>query len=110
MLRGVNQSSFPVTGTRFIDILRLQSLRVVKGASGDMVPALAVLARDQRLAGIRDRRAARRFADFVPAFRHQHNDSRARALRVRIVRFTYELYPRSSDRGPIEAPSPFSPR
>jgi hypothetical protein len=51
MLRRLTGSIVPVTGTWFIDILKLQSLRVLKDASGDMSPAEGVLARDQVPAG-----------------------------------------------------------
>jgi hypothetical protein len=51
MLRGVTGLIVPVTGTLVFDILRSDSLRAVKDASGGMMPADWMAARDQVLAG-----------------------------------------------------------
>ena len=52
MLRGLTGRRVPVTGALIFDIPKSDLLHVVKDASGGMLPADGVPARDQVLAGI----------------------------------------------------------
>ena len=103
MLRGVTNSSVPVTGTRFIDILKPQSLCVVKDASGDITPADDVFARDQGSAGIGGSFSAPEVVDAGSVARQHAHGSLRRILRVRHEQVRQSDSPRSPDRGPIEA-------
>ena len=102
MLRGVTGSSVPATGTRFIDILKPQSLRIEEDASGDMFPAEGVLARDQVLADISGRFSVRESADSGSSNRHHSHDSQPLTLRANQERLTQEAFPCPPGRGPIE--------
>ena len=103
MLRGVTGRSVSVTEALIFDILKSDLLRVVKDASGGMLPADGVLARDQVSAGIGSRFSARESSDSDSDGHHHTHHSQPRTLHARHEQVRQRLSPRSSDRGPIEA-------
>ena len=105
MLRGVNGRRVPVTGALIFDIPKSDLLHVVKDASGGMLPADGVPARDQVLAGICGRFPLRESADSSSNNRHHSHDSQRLILRSHKEQFTQDAIPRPPGRGPIEARS-----
>jgi hypothetical protein len=103
MLRGVIGSSVPVTGTWIFDILKQKSLRVVKDASGDMLPADGMLARDQAPVGFGGSFSVRESVESGFAAHHYTHDSQSDILRAHKEQVRHKHSPRSPDRGPIEA-------
>ena len=103
MLRGVNNSTVPVAGTWFIDIPKPQSLRVVKAASGDMMSADGVLARDQVPTDVNGPFSARESTDSGSSNRDHSHGSQPLTLRANQERFTQDDFPCPAGRGPIEA-------
>ena len=103
MLRGVNGRRVPVTGALIFDIPKSDLLHVVKDASGGMLPADGVPARDQVLAGICGRFPLRESADSSSNNRHHSHDSQRLILRSHKEQFTQDVIPRRPGRGPIEA-------
>jgi hypothetical protein len=103
MLRGLTGSSVLVTGTQFIDILKSQSLRVAKAASGDLIVACGAFAREQVLACVGGYVASRESVDSGSGTRQNAHGSRLGMLRTDNEQFREGASPRSSDRGPIEA-------
>ena len=102
MLRGVNKSSVPDTGTRFIDIPKSRLFQVVKDASCDMFSADGVLARDQVLADMSGRFSVRERADSGSGNRRHLHDSQSLILCANQERFTQAAFPCPPGRGPIE--------
>ncbi len=82
MLRGVIGLSVSVTGTLVFDNFKMQLLRVTKGASGDMLSAHRMLARDQVLAEISGRFSLRESADSGSNNRRHSHDSQPLILRA----------------------------
>ena len=90
MLRGVIESSIPVTGTLVFDIPKPRSLRGVKDASGGMMSADGLFARDQVRADISGRFSVRESADSGSRNRHLSHDSQPLTLRTHQEQLTQE--------------------
>ena len=103
MLRGVIDLSDPVTGARFIDILKLPALRVIKDASGDMLAADGVLARNRVQTGVGGIFLMRESVKLGFGTCQRKYDSQCRALRSDFEQLTHRPSPRGNSRGPIEA-------
>lgn len=103
MLRGVIDLSDPVTGARFIDILKLPALRVIKDASGDMLAADGVLARNRVQTGVGGIFLMQESVKLGFGTCQRKYDSQCRALRSDFEQLTHRHSPRGNSRGPIEA-------
>lgn len=99
----MSSSSVPVTGERVFEILESESPRVLKDASGDLIPLHAVRARKQGLADSRGRLRSKESAHSDLAELFARNRSQSSALPLRHETFTERHYPRSRERGPVEA-------
>ena len=89
MLRGVIDLSDPVTGARFIDILKLPALRVIKDASGDMLAADGVLARNRVQTGVGGIFLMRESVKLGFGTCQRKYDSQCRALRSDFEQLTH---------------------
>ena len=103
MLRGMTGSSVPATGTLVFDIPKPQSLCVVKDASGGMMSADGVIARDQVMADISGRFSVRESTDSGSGKRLHSHDSQSLTLHANREQFTPGAFPCPPGRGPIEA-------
>ena len=106
MLRGVSGASVPATGTRVFDILESESPGVLENASGDMIPLHTVRAREQGLADSRERLPSKEGVRSGLGELFARHRSQSSALPPRQETFTGSHYPRSHERGPIEAGVP----